>query len=99
VPSRTTTNDRPRQLVAAAGHQPAQCADAGRLAEQVAGRREQQVRLPLARWQRRQERQDLPVTCHRHGQGLIRRGTPVRLEPGEPAVLPRGARERILAGQ
>ena len=75
----------------------AQRPDGGRSPEQVAGRREQQVRLALGRRQRRDEAHQRRVAGDRLGQHLVSRRPAPRLQPAEFAVGPRHRRRRVIA--
>jgi hypothetical protein len=74
----------------------AQRPDRGRRAEQVAGRREHQVRLALVRRQRGDEAHQCRVAGDRFGQYLVGRRPASRLQPAELPVGPRHRRHRVI---
>ena len=87
----------PGELVAPVGDQAPERGEIGRLAEQVAGRREQQVRLPLGRGQRVEERQDQPVAGYRCRQLHVPRRPAARFS-GENPVVHSGTGRQVMPG-
>jgi hypothetical protein len=83
------------QLIAVAADQRPQPGDSGGLAQQVAGRREQQVGLALLRRQRAEETQYGGVTGDRRGQCLIGRAAVAGIL-GECPVVLRGAHRQVM---
>jgi hypothetical protein len=64
-----------------------QHADVRDLAEDMTSRSEEQVRLPLPRWEPGQERQQVRVLGHRRCQSFVSRRASRRLEARESAVV------------